>query len=114
MIELLQLLVEHSPSLGIVAILLVCVYLAARHFGGAELRDLRARVDYLDQQVHALRYRDECYFAYVLYDQDYHNRLELFATTAGYKLEKHQTFLKFRDEWMKDRELDDEEEEIWK
>lgn len=112
--DLFEIITNHSPVVGFVSALLIGVFLLARYLQAAEMRDMRRRIDYLDDQIRALRYRDECYFAYILEDQEYHNRVELIALQAGYRLEKHPSFLVFRDGWMKDRDLKDEEEEIWK
>lgn len=114
MLEWLRLLTEHWPTVGLFATLLIGVYLSSRYLMAAEMKDMRARVEYLDEQVQALRYRDECYFDYVLFAEGYHNRLELSAANLGIELEPRFSFLEFRQKWMKDRELLDRWDRIWR
>lgn len=114
MLEWLTLLMEHWPTVGLIATLLIGVYLVARYLSQAEVRDMRRRIDYLDEQVAALRYRDECYFDFVVYAESYYNRLELLASAHNFALEPRLSFLEFRHKWMKERELTDEWERIWK
>lgn len=111
--EILGHLAERWPTGAAVAALLVGVYLLARYWASAEMRDMRERVDYLDEQVRALRYRDQAYFEYILYDEEYHRKLELIAIRAGYTIERHISFLEFRDAWMKERGLTEEQDSIW-
>ncbi len=113
MFELLGHLTEKWPTVGLVATLLVGVYLLARHWAGAEMRDMRARIDYLDKQVKALRYRDQIYFEFVLYDEGYHQRQGLLLSAQGIVPERHIPFLEFRDRRMRELGLDIEKEEIW-
>lgn len=113
MLEWLGLLMAHWPTVGLFATILVGVYLAARYWSAAEMRDMRRRIEYLDDQVRALRLRDEAYFAYILYAEAYHQRLSLAAVSRGCAIERRLTFLEFRDKWMKDRGLEDEKDEIW-
>ena len=114
MLEWLSHLTKQWPNVGLFATLLIGVYLLARYLSQAEVRDMRSRIEYLDDQVRALRYRDECYFAYILYDQNYHIALALVAAQQGFLPEKHLSFLEFREKWMLERGLKDEQEEIWK
>lgn len=79
-----------------------------RTISQAEAQDMRQRILYLDEQVRALRFRDECYFAYMVYDQEYHRKAELTAAEFGWILDKHVTFLEFRQRWVKDRNLQNE------
>lgn len=113
MLEWLSLLMEHWPTVGLIVTLLIGVFLVARYLRGAEVRDMRDRVDYLDGQVRALRYRDQCYFEYTLYIEECHRRAMLLAASKGCTFERHMSFLEFRDRWMLERGLQDEQEEIW-
>lgn len=113
MLEFLGHVTQNWPTVGLVATLLVGVYLLARYWATAEMRDMRTRIDYLDERVEAMLYRDQCYFAFVLADQEWHHRNELLALKHGFKTEPHISFMDFRDEWMKARGLD-KELEIWK
>lgn len=112
-LEILGRLTENWPTVGLVATLLIGVYLSARYWASAEMRDMRRRVDYLDDRVETLSYQVECYFAYWLVDQEWHIRQEFIARERGWQLEPHVTFLAFRDQWMKQRGLE-KELEIWK
>lgn len=114
MFDMLRLLMENWPSVGLVATLLIGVFLIARYLYSSEMRDMRRRIDYLDEQVLAMRYRDRCYFEFVLLDENYHNRVEVIAAQSGYLLEPHISFLEFRDRWMRDRGLADEQDDIWR
>ncbi|MBO0676764.1 hypothetical protein JRC04_04730 [Mycolicibacterium sp. S2-37] len=114
MLEWLALLMEHWPTAGLIATLLIGVYLVARYLSAVEVRDMRARIDYLDDRVRAMRFRDECYFDYIVYTQEFQNRQALIASARGHELEKHVPFLLFRERWMSDRGLEDEQEEMWK
>lgn len=88
-------------------------FLARRAITSAESVSLRQQIVNLDRTVRALQYRDACYFAYVLKDQEWHQEFELFAAQQGWKLvPRHQTFLEFRDKWVKDRGLE-KEFELW-
>lgn len=135
--EWASLLVEHWPTLTFTIALVVGIYYlvkaialtfdavgdalgplgklwrSRRTISRAESDDMRGRIEYLDRQVRALRYRDECYFAYTLHDHDWHVRNELLARERGVVLERHVTFLEFRDKWMRDRQLDTEDIQIW-
>lgn len=112
-LELLGLVAQNWPTVGLVAALLIGVYLAARHWASSEMTDMRRRVDYLEGRVETLSYQVECYFSYWLIDQEWHIRQEFISRERGYILEKHIPFLEYRDKWMKDRGLD-RELEIWK
>lgn len=114
MTDFLNLVIEHWPQAGLIVTVIVGMFLATRYLRTADLKDMRDRIDYLDSQLHALRYRDECYFAYVIYDTEYHRREQIAASTNGWTIEPHTTFLSFRDRWMKERNLEAEKEEIWK
>lgn len=112
-LELLRVLMENWPTVGLIATLLIGMYLIVRQFSAAEMKDMRRRVDYLEGRVETLSYQAECYFSYWLVDQEWHIRQEFIARERGYILEKHTSFLDYRDRWMKDRGLD-KELEIWK
>ncbi|AXH67837.1 hypothetical protein J4T99_gp031 [Mycobacterium phage Bromden] len=79
----------------------------------AEADDMRKRIAYLDERVTTMLYRDQCYFAYVLADTEWHRRHELKAAALGWVFEPHISFLEFRDKWMRERGLD-KELDIWK
>ena len=111
--ELMQVITDHSPMVGFVAALLIGVFLLARYLQASEMRDMRSRIDYLDDQIRALRYRDQCYFEYVIYIEDYNRKVELEAVRLGFTLPKRRSFLQFRDDWVIDNGLEDEEEAIW-
>lgn len=137
MTEGLDVVVTHWPVIGMVGAVLFCAYLGTRTLAltvdwigdalgplgkfwrsrrtisRAEIDDLQRRITYLDSQVRALRYRDEVYAAFTLLDQQYHHRLELLAVENGWKIDRHVSFLEFRDRWMKDHGLDSEALEIW-
>lgn len=83
-----------------------------RSISQAESDDMRRQIIALDKRVRALLYRDECYFAYTLYDQEYHHRQQLKAAACGCDLEPHVPFLLFRDKWVRERGLE-QELEIW-
>lgn len=125
---------EQFPAIGAVILLAMAVYFIVRTialtFGDAlgavgnffrdrraithsEADDMRKRLKYLDDRVEKLLYRDQCYFAYVLADQEYHHRQKLIAIELGWVLEPHVPFLEFRDRWMRDRGLE-KELEMWK
>jgi len=106
-------LTQNWPTVGLVASLLVGVYLLARNLASAEMRDMRRRIDYLEGRVESLSYQVECYFEYWLIDQEWHVRQEFLARENGWELEPHVRFLDFRDQWMKERGLE-KELEIWK
>jgi len=114
MLDWLRVITEHWPTVGLVASLLIGVYLLARYYNGAEMSDMRRRVDYLDEQVRALRYRDQCYFDYIVFDEGYHQRHMLIAAEKGCEVEQHVSFLDFRDKWMRARGLQEEQEHIWR
>lgn len=113
MLELLGHLTKNWPTVGLVATLLIGVYLLARYWASAEMRDMRRRVDYLDKQVKALRYRDQIYFEYVLYDDGYHQRQGLWLSAQGLVPERHVTFLEFRDKRMRELNIEEGDEAIW-
>lgn len=113
MLEMLELVMQNWPTVGLVATLLIGVYLVARHWASAEMSDMRRRVDYLDGRVESLSYQVECYFDYWLVDQEWHIRQEFLARERGWTLEKHMSFLAYRDNWMRTRGLD-KELAIWK
>ena len=69
----------------------------------AEIKELRRQVDFLSRRVEVLTNRDECYFSYLLWDTEYHRRQELLAAQIGFAMERHKTFLEFRDEWIATR-----------
>jgi hypothetical protein len=112
-VEWLRMVSAHWPTVGLIATLLTGVYFATRYYGQSEVRDMRRRIEYLDDQVRSLRYRDECYFAYILYDQGYHHRQQL-AAAGKCKIEKHVPFLDFRDGWMDDHDLTNDGADIWR
>ena len=129
-------LVEHWPTLSLVAVFMFGVYVilrflalasesAAQALGPvgkffrdrraisqAESDDMRRQIVALDKRVRALLYRDECYFSYMVSDAEWHRRHELLAAAKGWEFEPHTSFLKFRDVWMQDRGLD-KDDEIW-
>ena len=131
------LLVDHWPTLTIVVAATYAVYYIVKHavlafdsvaeaFGAfgkyvrarraitsSEADFLRKQVVDLDKRVRALLYRDSCYFAYVLKDQEWHQHFELLASAHGWKeIPRHQGFLEFRDRWMRERGLE-KEFEFW-
>lgn len=132
-----RLLSENWPTLTLVAALLFGVYVCVRFLvltfdsvssalgpvgkfirsrraiSKAEADGLRRQVGYLDGQVRSLLYRDECYFAYMLADQEWHHRHELLAAANGWTFEPHLPFLAFRDRWMRERGLE-KELELWR
>lgn len=114
MLEWARLISAHWPTLGFVIALLIGVYLVARYLSQAEVRDMRRRIEYLDEQVRALRYRDEVYFAFIVDNEMYLRRMELRAITHGCRLEARETFLEFRDRHMREHGLEDEQEKIWR
>ncbi|SHT52592.1 Uncharacterised protein [Mycobacteroides abscessus subsp. abscessus] len=88
-------------------------FTARRAITSAESDFLRKQIVALDKTVKALQYRDACYFAYVLKDQEWHQDFELFAASQGWNhIPRHQTFIEFRDKWVKDRGLE-KEFELW-
>lgn len=135
--EWANLLAAHWPSVTLVAALLfgisTCVRFLAltsesfsralgpigkfirtrRALSKAEADLLRRQVLALDGRVRSLLYRDECYFAYMLADQEWHHRQELLAAAQGWALERHMPFLEFRDKWMRERGLE-KEIELWR
>jgi hypothetical protein len=130
-------LVEHWPAFTLIIAVLIGIYYVVktlaltvdavgdalgplgklwrsrRTISQAESDDMRRRIDYLSGRVETLLWRDQCYFAYVLIDQDWHHRHELLAVQHGWALEPHPSFLEFRDKWMRERGLD-KELEIWR
>ncbi len=132
-----RLLSENWPTLTLVAALLFGLYMcvrflvltfesvssalgpvgkfirARRALSMAEADDLRRQVVSLDGRIRSLLYRDECYFAYMLSDQEWHHRHELKAAAHGWSFERHVPFLEFRDRWMRDRGLE-KELELWR
>jgi hypothetical protein len=85
---------------------------AKRTISQAESEDMRKRLQYLAEQVRALRHRDACYFAFCLYDEEYHRRQELIAAAKGWVLEAHVGFLEFSEKWMRERGIE-KELDIW-
>lgn len=85
---------------------------ARRLISHTEADDLRRRLQYLAEQVRALRHRDECYFSYTLYDHEWHRKHELLAITNGWILPPHTSFPEYRATWMKDKGLH-EEVDLW-
>lgn len=85
---------------------------ARRAINKAESDDMRRQIVALDKRVRALLYRDECYFAYMVVDAEWHRKHELRAIAEGWDWEPHVPFLRFRDEWMRIRGLE-KETEIW-
>lgn len=112
LLDWLGVFVQHWPAAGLIATLLIGVFLIARYWNSSEMKDMRARLDYFDRQMRGLRYRDQCYFEYVIYDEGYHHDIEYTAARARTPLDKHTPFLLFRDNWMKDRGLENEDQ-IW-
>ncbi|UVK63417.1 membrane protein [Mycobacterium phage Aegeus] len=86
---------------------------ARRALTKAEADILKRQVIHLDGRVRSLLYRDECYFAYMLSDQEWHHRYELKAAAHGWSYERHVPFLEFRDRWMRERGLE-KELELWR
>ncbi|WP_124712903.1 hypothetical protein [Mycolicibacterium nivoides] len=135
--EWIGVLVTNWPELAVIASLVFGVYMIVRFLAGtfesfsralgpvgrflraqrainkAESDDMRKRIAYLDERVTRLLYRDQCYFAYVLADTEWHRRHELKAAALGWVFEPHVSFLEFRDRWMRERGLD-KELDIWK
>ncbi len=113
MLEFLTLVTTNWPTVGLVATLLIGVYFIARHWNSAEMSDMRKRVDYLDERVETLLRRDQCYFAFVLMDAEWHHRNDLRAIEYGWIVEPHPSFLEFRDQWMVAEGLE-KDLKIWK
>lgn len=112
--EWVRLISEHWPTLGAYATLLVGVFLAARYLRQSEMTDMRERVEYLDSQVRALRYRDECYFDYVLFIEGFNREAIMLAKSKGCDPSPPMPFMAYRDKWMKERGLQDKLDEIWR
>lgn len=130
--ELARLVSEHWPTMTLVIAFLVGVYFivkalaltfdavgdalgpigkawrARRTISQAEADDMRGQLKYLAEQVRALRKRDECHFAYIIYDHEYHHKQELLAITNGWVLQPHVSFFDFKDKWLRDRGIDPE------
>jgi hypothetical protein len=87
-------------------------FAARRAISQAESDDMRRQIVALDKRVRALLYRDECYFAYMMTDAEWHKKHELLAIAKGWAFEPHMSFLAFRDKWMRERGLD-KETDIW-
>lgn len=126
--------VEHWPTAAVVLVSLFSVYHVIRFvvltfdvslgplgkywrtrriISDTKINDMEKRITYLDGQVAALRYRDECYFAYMLADQEWHRKHELKAKEHGWDFEKHVTFLEFRDQWVSDKKFQGREHDFW-
>lgn len=134
--ELARLIGEHWPGMMVFAALLFGVLLCVRFLAltsesvsralgpvgkffrdrrainKAESNDMRRQIITLDRRVRALLYRDECYFAYMVVDAEWHRRHELNAIANGWEPEPHVPFLKFRDQWMRERGLE-KDSDIW-
>lgn len=134
--ELAGLVMEHWPTLAVAAAFVFAIYYIVRGLaltfdaiGDAlgpigkiwrtrrtisqgESDDMRKRLQYLAEQVRALRHRDACYFAFCLYDEEYHRRQELLAASKGWVLESHVGFLEFSEKWMRERGIE-KELDIW-
>ncbi|MCG7607065.1 hypothetical protein [Mycobacterium sp. CnD-18-1] len=67
----------------------------------ARIDDLQKQVDFLNEQVGELRYRDRMYWAWVVSDQEYHRRIELMAVEHSWELPVHISFDEFYDEWTR-------------
>ncbi len=76
----------------------------------SESRELRKKWVDLNKVVKSLQYRDACYFAYVLKDQDWHQQFDLLAVRHGWEPlpPKHESYLDFRKKWIDDRGLEKE------
>lgn len=129
-----KLFIEHWPTLTLLLVGLFSIYHVVRFlsltFGwgmgavgkywrtrrqisDAKVVDLEKRIVYLDDRVSTLEYRDECYFAYMLIDQEWHRRHELRAKQYGWDFEHHITFLEFRDQWIREHKQDSKERSSW-
>ncbi|NGX06464.1 hypothetical protein UI24_04615 [Mycobacteroides franklinii] len=132
-----RLLSENWPTLSLAAVFIFGVYMcvrflaltsesfskalgpvgkfirARRALSKADADLLRDQVVALDTRIRSLLYRDECYFAYMLADQEWHHRHELLAAANGWTFERHLPFLVFRDKWMRERGLE-KELELWR
>lgn len=113
MLAWLELVAQHWPTAGLCLAVILGMFLFARYIRAIEMQDMRARIDYLDKQVRALRYRDECYMGFISIDQEWHYRATLQAAAEGRILERHISFLEYRDQWLRDRGLEQEQEELW-
>lgn len=57
-----------------------------------EVRSLTEKVEYLEK-------RDAIYWAYVLYDQEWHREVEAEAIEKEWKFRRHLSFMEFRNRW---------------
>lgn len=125
--RLFNFLVEHWPSFPLVLAFIFGCYLvlkfvalasesaanalgpvgeyfrSRRSASKAELDDMRKRLAVLERRGKAMLLRDECYFAYMLSDAEWHRKYELIAVSKGWEIQPHKSFLQFREEWMRGR-----------
>lgn len=65
-----------------------------------QIADLWRQVKFLEEQLSELRLRDECYWAWILSDQEWHRKYEFKAMELGWETIPHLSFMEFRDMWL--------------
>ena len=68
-----------------------------------EWRALREEVSALSSRVDDLQRRDEVYWAYVMYDEEWHRKYDMELLAAAKIQIRHLTFLEFREKWSTNR-----------
>lgn len=68
-----------------------------------EVGMLRDEVFSLGKKVDQLQQRDEIYWAYVMYDQEWHRVMESLAIDQSWPIAIHLSFLDFRSKWWTER-----------
>lgn len=78
-----------------------------------EIGALRTEVASLSDKVNALQQKDEIYWSYVLYDEEWHRKRDFEAVQSGAINIHHISFPEFRARWLRERKVS-EEDDFWK
>lgn len=69
-----------------------------------ELGALREEVKALSERVDSLQIRDQIYWDYCLYDENWHREDQMRRIAAGQPVTGHMSFFEFRVKWAKDHD----------
>ncbi len=78
-----------------------------------EIGALREEVDSLSAKVNNLRVKDEIAWAYVIYDEEWHRRLDFEAVQHNSVPVPHISFPEFRVRWLREHAVT-HQDEVWK
>lgn len=74
-----------------------------QRLAAGEVGLLREEVRSLSDKVYALEKRDAIYWAYVMYDQEWHREMQSLALNKGWPLKRHLDFMEFRAKYWLER-----------